>query len=53
MTGYVIRVDELIDNKKGMLFVEVSESEEQYPIPAAFSAYTKYINIRLGNEKFK
>lgn len=52
MTGYVIRVDELTENKSGMLFVGVSDSEERYPIPAAFSAYTKYMNIRLGNEKF-
>lgn len=52
MTGYVIRVDELTENRSGMLFVEVADSEERYPIPAAFNAYTKYMNIRLGNEKF-
>lgn len=52
MTGYVIRVDELMEHKSGMLFVDVKESEEQYPIPAAFAAYTKYMNIRLGNEKY-
>lgn len=53
MTGYVVRVDELAENKSGMLFVEVEDSEERYPIPAAFGAYTKYMNIRLGNEKFQ
>ncbi len=53
MTGYVVRVDELTENKSGMLFVEVKDSEERYPIPAAFAAYTKYMNIRLGNEKFQ
>lgn len=52
MEAYVIRVDELAENKSGMLFVEAKESEENYPIPAAFGAYTKYMNIRLGNEKF-
>ncbi len=52
MTGYVIRVDELAEQKGNMMFVEQAESEERYPIPAAFGAYTKYINIRLGNEKF-
>lgn len=52
MTAYVIRVDELTENKSGMLFVEAKDSEERYPIPAAFGAYTKYMNIRLGNEKF-
>jgi len=34
------------------IFVEVKESEEAYPIPTAFQAYTKYMNIRLGNEKY-
>lgn len=53
MTGYVIRVDELEENGSGMLFVEAAESEERYPIPAAFGAYTKYMKIRLGNEKFE
>lgn len=52
MTGYVVRVDELMENRSGMLFVETADSEERYPIPAAFAAYTKYMNIRLGNEKF-
>lgn len=52
MEAYVIRVDELAENKSGMLFVEAKESEEHYPIPAAFGAYTKYMNTRLGNEKF-
>ncbi len=52
MTGYVIRVDELSDQKGNMMFVERAESEERYPIPAAFGAYTKYMKIRLGNEKF-
>jgi A/G-specific adenine glycosylase len=32
--------------------VEVDESEKKYPIPAAFGAYTKYMNIRLGNERY-
>lgn len=53
MKGYIVRVDELTQDKSGMLFVDVKDSEEKYPIPAAFSAYTKYMNIRLGNEKFE
>ncbi len=52
MDAYVIRVDELAENRSGMLFVEARDSEENYPIPAAFGAFTKYMNIRLGNEKF-
>lgn len=52
MSGYAIRVDELSEEKGSFLFVETSESEERYPIPAAFSAYTRYMHIRLGNERF-
>lgn len=52
MTGYVIRVDELEQQDKELLFVDVKETEEKYPIPAAFVAYTKYMHIRLGNERF-
>lgn len=55
MTGYVVRVDELmpIEGKaQGFLFVEPKETEERYPIPSAFAAYTKYLNIRLGNNRF-
>ena len=52
MTGYMIRVDELAEDKSGMLFVDVKESQENYPIPAAFSAYTRYMDIRIGNDRF-
>ena len=34
------------------LFAEKDETEEKYPIPAAFAAYAKYLKIRLGNEKY-
>ncbi len=56
MKAYVIRVDELLPIKgeqQGLLFVEPKETEEKYPIPSAFLTYTKYLNIKLGNEKFK
>lgn len=56
MKGYAVRVDELMPimgEKQGLLFVEPQETEEKYPIPSAFAAYTKYLNIKLGNEKFK
>ena len=55
MLGYSIRVDELqknIENKEQYIFVNPKETEEKYPIPAAFSAYAKYLNIKLGNDKF-
>ena len=52
MTGYMIQVDSLTREEAKLLFVEVQESERKYPIPSAFSAYTKYMNLRLGNEKY-
>lgn len=54
MTGYVIRVDELEANcKENMIFAHPSEVEQEYPIPAAFEAYTQYLNIKLGQDKFE
>lgn len=57
MKGYMIRVDELapkkaVGEKVDWVFVEPGETQEKYPIPAAFAAYTKYLNIRLGKEAF-
>ncbi len=52
MRGYMIQVDSLTRKEAGLLFVEVSESEEKFPIPSAFAAYTKYMDIRLGNERY-
>ena len=38
--------------ENGFLFVEPETSEEQYAIPAAYAAYSRYMNIRIGQEKF-
>lgn len=43
MTGYEVWVDELEEDKSGMLYVDVKEAKETYPIPAAFAVYMKYI----------
>ncbi len=55
MTGYAIRVDELerSEDRSGLLFVEREDAQNKYAIPAAYVAYTKYLNIKLGNEKFQ
>ena len=56
MIGYVIKIDELddeYDSHNGIIFVEPNGTEKEYPIPMAFQAYTKYMNISLGNEKFQ
>lgn len=54
MTGYAIKVDEL--EKQGpeeFIFAHPEEIQEKYSIPAAFEAYTKYVNIRLGQNKYE
>ncbi len=59
MTGYMIRVAQLDDKdgkigkKPGYVFAEAEVSEKKYAIPAAFSRYTKYMNIHLGQEKYQ
>ena len=51
MVGYSIRVDELENScTEEMLFVHPEEIEKDYPIPAAFEKYVKYVNIKLGNK---
>ena len=58
MKGYMVRVDELEHGKPGedsrsWLFVEPCETEEKYPMPSAFSAYTGCLKIRLGKERYE
>lgn len=58
MKGYMVRVDELEhgcpgDKVKDWLYIEPSETEEKYPIPSAFAAYTKGLSIKLGKERYK
>ena len=54
MTGYLIRVDELENScSEDFLFVRPEEVQEKYPVPAAFEHYTDFIDIRLGQEKYR
>ena len=54
MTGYMIQVAELDQEKqKDMLFVEIRQIEQKYPVPAAFHAYAEYLNMRLGQTKYE
>ena len=53
MTGYSIRVDELEQScAKEMLFVHPEEIQKEYPIPTAFEKYTKYVDVKLGQDKY-
>lgn len=56
MIGYALRVDELERPKKQKLrqdwiFIDKEEAREHYPIPSAYAAYAKYLDIKLGVEK--
>ena len=54
MTGYLIQVDELEKNcLEPRIFLHPDEVQESYPIPAAFEAYISYLNIRLGQDKYR
>lgn len=58
MKGYMVRVDELEPkssgkDSEGWIYIEPRETKEQYPIPTAYAAYTKSLNIKLGNEKYR
>lgn len=57
MNGYAILVEEAgmseMKNNGELLFVEAEDANERYAIPSAFVAYAKYMNIKLGNERFE
>lgn len=54
MTGYLVRVDELeTAHGDNLLFVHPEEVQEEYAIPAAFERYVDYINIKIGQDKYK
>lgn len=54
MKGYMIRVEALGEEENlKYLFAEATDFKEKYPMPSAFGAYTEYLNIRLGKERFE
>ncbi len=53
MKGYLVRVEALGDGESDLLFAETSDFRENYPMPSAFAAYLKYLNIRFGKEGFE
>lgn len=57
MRGYMVRVDELepahlCKAAADWIYIQPEETRENYPIPAAFAAYTGMLSIRLGKENF-
>lgn len=58
MKGYMIRVDELGEREtssgtEGWILIDPNETREKYPIPSAFRAYTKYLQMKLGKERLE
>ncbi len=54
MTGYSIRVDELEKScTEKMIFVHPEDVEKEFPIPAAFEKYAKYVHVKIGQDKFE
>lgn len=54
MNGYALRVDELEKHcTEEMIFAHPEEIQKTYSMPAAFEAYTRYVDIRLGQEKYR
>lgn len=54
MIGYAVKVDELEKNcKEEMIFASPKEIQENHSMPAAFEGYTRYVNIKLGQNKYE
>lgn len=56
MTGYLVLVEDLAERRDRdgeFLVIEPERTEAEYPIPAAFAAYVKYLQIRLGQDKYR
>ena len=55
MTGWLIKADSLDTacRDESLLFVRPRETEQRYPIPSAFAAYTGYLHIRTGSDSIR
>lgn len=54
MIGYAVLVEDMEGRQaEEFLVVEPEQTQRDYPIPAAFSAYARYLQIRLGQEKYQ
>ena len=57
MWGYGVWMDQLSSyeeaaKREGLIFVDKKEMEQHYPIPSAYAAYTRYLNVLQGAEKY-
>ena len=54
MTGYAVSLEETEHmDRGGMFFIDAKETEEKYPVPAAFAAYARYMDIVLGQGRYE
>lgn len=54
MTGYAVSLEETEHmDRDGLFFIDAKETEEKYPIPAAFAVYARYMDIVLGQERYE
>lgn len=54
MIGYAVRVSAFEKEKNAdLMFVEAAHAEENYAVPAAYGVYARYLNLRLGQEKYE
>ena len=42
-----------LNNKQDLLFIHPEEIEKEFPIPAAFEKYVKYVNVKIGQDKYE
>lgn len=54
MTGYAVKIEEPDSvSEKGLIFAEIDQTGVKYPIPAAFAAYARFLNLKIGQEKYE
>ena len=56
MKGYMVSVEGTpAQESRGpagdWIYIEPQQTEDKYPIPSAFGAYTKYLSIKLGKNR--
>ena len=49
MIGYTVRIASFEGARTGeVILAEVESAEREYPVPAAYKAYARYMNLKLG-----
>ncbi len=51
MTGYLIRIAQTESLPEDLILINKAETESTYPVPAAYAAYMKAMNIEVGSRK--